>query len=58
MEDAGVSHDWNREELWAPFFVGCRYGPSTWAPSKAADLGMSRGAREGSICKGQVHVST
>lgn len=49
MEAGEVLHAWKREELWAPFLVGCRYGPSTWAPSRDADLGISRGAREGSI---------
>jgi hypothetical protein len=56
IEDGGVLHSWNREELCAPFFVGCRYGPSTCAPRRDADPGMSRGARDGRIWDSQYKV--
>ena len=49
IEEGSVSHVWKREELCAPFFVGCRYGPSTCAPSREAEEGMSRGVSEGRI---------
>jgi len=50
MVDGEVEHGWKREALWAPFLVGCRYGPSVWAPRREADDGIERGAREGRIC--------
>lgn len=47
-------HCWKSAALWAPFFVGCRYGPSTCAPSREAELGMSLGTREGRVYKRSV----
>lgn len=49
METGSVLQDWKSEALWAPFLVGCRYGPSTWAPRREAEFGMERGVREGRI---------
>lgn len=49
MVDGEVSQVWKSEELCAPFFSGCRYGPSLCAPRREAEFGTSRGAREGRI---------
>lgn len=49
MVDGDVPHDWKSVELCAPFLSGWRNGPSVCAPRRDAELGISRGAREGKI---------
>ena len=49
MEEAREVPVRKREELWAPFLVGAKKGPSTWAPRSEADPLMSLGINEGRI---------